>query len=148
MLFAGQIELFTSIMIQLKTWAWDGASDGDKAAIISCIVTTGFLLTASLFMVKILRVARAKELFTDESYLRRFSAITEGLKTKTKMHLSFQFMMMMRRLSLAFLVVYDSLTAQLLGYRLLMLAVVIYVGQVRVSWSLKYDLAHEFLILV
>lgn len=110
-LFAGQIELFTSILIQLKTWDWDGASDGDKAAIISSVVMIGFLIIATVFLVQILRVARAKELFKEKPYLRRFGAITEDLKSKTKMHLSFQFVMTARRLILAMLVVYDHLTA-------------------------------------
>ena len=53
-----------------------------------------------------------------------------------------------RRMSLAVLVVFDDLTTQMLCYRLMMIAVLIYVGQVRASWSYRYELTHEVFLLM
>lgn len=98
-------------------------------------------------MCKILKVAREKNLFKNKKYLAKFGAITEGLRSQTKAHLSYQFVMTLRRFILAALVVYNHLTTQMLGYRLLTIFLMIYVGQVRASWSVRYDLAHEFIIV-
>ena len=55
--FAGQIELFASIFIQLKVWSWEEASNGDKAAITLCILTICLIVVTSIFLVRILKVA-------------------------------------------------------------------------------------------
>ena len=53
-----------------------------------------------------------------------------------------------RRMSLAVLVVFDDLTTQMLCYRLMMVFVLIYVGQVRASWSYRYEITHEIFLLI
>ena len=142
------MELFASALIQFKSWDWHLASSGDKAAIISCLCCVGIFTITIFFLLKILRVARSKDLFEDKPYLRRYSAITEGYKTSTKTQLSMQFVLTLRRFTLVALVVYDSLVMQILGNQFMMILVLIYLGHTRASWTFRYDMMHEFFILV
>lgn len=82
------MELFASVLIQLKSWKWHETSSGDKAAIISCFCTIGLTVITIYFLFKILKVARSKGLFKNKSYLRRYGAITECYRTRTKTQLS------------------------------------------------------------
>ena len=99
-------------------------------------------------MYRILRIASKKNLFTDNSHLSRFGALSEGLRTQTRSQLAYQFVMSVRRMSLAVLVVSDNLTAQMLCYRLMMVFLLIYVGLTRASFSHRYDLMHELFLMV
>lgn len=56
-------------------------------------------------------------------------------------------MQTVRRWLLAVILVTDHPTVQLTAYRVLTVLIVIYVGYVRASWSIKYDLTHEFLFV-
>ena len=99
-------------------------------------------------MYRIIRTGSKKKLFANKTYLSRFGALTEGLKTRTIQHLAFQFIMTARRSLLAALVVYDNLTTQMLCYRLMMVFILIYVGHFCPSWSHRYDLMHEIFLLI
>ena len=67
MFLASQIELFASVLIQLKHWDW-GAKSGDKAAIVFACVTLGYFLVSTLFMLRIIRIAKAKSLLKNKGY--------------------------------------------------------------------------------
>lgn len=52
-----------------------------------------------------------------------------------------------RRFLLAAILVSDHTTVQLIAYRVMTVLILIYAGYVRASWSIKYDLLHEFLFV-
>ena len=63
----------------------------------------------------------------------RFGLLTDGLRTRLAIHLAFQFVMMARRICLVALLFWDSQTPQMLLYRFMMIAILIYVGHFKPS---------------
>ena len=60
--FASQIDLFASALITLKHWEWRGES-GDKVASVCSLITLGYLLMATVYMVYIIYGIRKRDLF-------------------------------------------------------------------------------------
>lgn len=87
--------------------------------------------------------------FGGQQFHMKFGKLTDGLRTRDKLHQAYHIIMMLRRTFLTGLLFYDAQTGQMLIYRNMMVLMVIYLGHYKPSLdSHGIDLANEIFLLL
>ena len=95
---------------------------------LMAFLTLAIYMILPIMIVYILYYHYKRGMFNDEKYIERYGAITEDIRTRSRMHLAYPLMGYSLRLTLILLLLSDDIFQQLLFYRIIFLLYFIYIG--------------------
>ena len=104
LLFAAQVELLLSAAVQIEYWRWE--LNGDRLACVCAVLIIAIFTVIPLVQIRIMK--KYRDLYQEADFVKRYGFLTEGLRTRSKIQLAYQFFMMARRICLVILLFLDD----------------------------------------